>query len=104
MSASDALTICMFSTAMNAPSVAPVTAIQVRTLEPVSGSASVVMTGLHWIFGWGDHASSAGPGECGQCGKDYSVMVEGDGLVSIVGSTDMPDRSRPDRAGSSNVI
>jgi hypothetical protein len=46
MSASDALTIWMFSTAMNAPSVAPVTAIHVRTLEPVSEAACVGMTGL----------------------------------------------------------
>src|SRR5690348_13260502 len=40
MSASEALTIWMLSTAMNAPSVEPITAIQVRA---VTGPATAVM-------------------------------------------------------------
>ena len=52
MSASEALTIWMFSTAMNAPRVEPMTAIQVLS-EAVSG---VVM------IGWPDGSRI---GECG---------------------------------------
>ena len=80
MSGSDALVIWMFSTAMKAPMIEPMTASQ--TLKSARGSSATLMSVAMAV------ALSAAPARWPPV------------RVSIVGSTDMPGRSRPASATS----
>src|SRR5215813_6336030 len=123
MSASEALTIWMLSTAMKAPSVAPATAIQV--LADTAGSAgaatrllsksaegaalragcSVVMAMSSRSGGGGVHQGQSaedGALEATRCAASRAAIAAD--LVLTVGSADMPGRNKPFRLLSSNTI
>src|SRR3954454_23881618 len=100
MSASEALTIWMFSTAMKAPMVAPITAVHIRGPDRPLGLA---IAGAPRC--WKQDAAAAGAGERRERRTDYCAGVE-DGAgarVSMLGSTDIPARS-PAAAGLCSML